>query len=64
MRIDKPGIHDHSGCRFAWFREKLADALNEKIEQKFDELLNSITGKVKTAVEQNGAPGKKSESVH
>ncbi|HEY0745031.1 MAG TPA: YtxH domain-containing protein [Chryseosolibacter sp.] len=44
--------------------EELADALNEKIEQKFDELLNSVTGKVKTAVEQNGSPGKKPEPVN
>lgn len=33
--------------------EDLADALNDKIDQKFDELLASFTGKVKKPRTQN-----------
>jgi hypothetical protein len=32
--------------------EDFADALNEKIDQKFEELLTTMTGKIKQAVSQ------------
>ena len=33
--------------------EDLANALSEKVDEKFDELISSITGKVKKAKSQN-----------
>jgi gas vesicle protein len=35
--------------------EDLAEALNDKIDEKFDELVNTITGKVKKSKVQNGS---------
>jgi len=44
--------------------EDLANALNDKIDEKFEELMSSITGKVKTTKPQNGeAVSAKSELV-
>lgn len=39
----------------------LADALNDKIDAKFEELLSTITGKVKTTTEKNGSTVNKGE---
>ncbi len=43
--------------------EDLADALNDKIDQKFDELLTSITGKMKKPVSQNDLHVNKTEAI-
>lgn len=42
--------------------EDLADALNDKIDAKFDELLSTITGKVKVT-EKNASTVKRGEPV-
>lgn len=43
--------------------EDLADAVNDKIDDRFDELLTAIAGKVKRTVSGNGAPVTKAETV-
>ena len=43
--------------------EDLADALNDKIDAKFEELLSTITGKVKTTTEKNGSAVNRGEHV-
>ena len=43
--------------------EDFANALNDKIDEKFEELMNSITGKVKKSRPQNGETASKSELV-
>lgn len=37
----------------------LANAVSDKIDQKFDELLTTISGKVEKPVSQKDAPGKR-----
>ncbi len=43
--------------------EDLADALNDKIEDKFDELLTAVTGIVKRTGTANDAPVNKAETL-
>ena len=43
--------------------EDLADALNDKIDRKFEELLNSVTGKVKKPASKNEPTVAKAEIV-
>ena len=43
--------------------EDLADALNDKIDDKFEELLTAVTGKVKSTASTNGAPVNKAETA-
>ena len=43
--------------------ESLADALNDKIDERFDELLSAVTGKVKRTTPPSSSAVNKSELV-
>jgi gas vesicle protein len=47
--IFAPDRGEHTRRNISRKGEELADALNEKMEEKFDELMSVVTGKARTA---------------
>ena len=62
--IFAPSRRSHSRKNISKKSEDLAKALNDTIDERFDELVTAITGKVKKSKSQNGSiPTGKIESV-
>jgi len=61
--IFAPEKGEHTRRNISKKGEDLANALNEKIDEKFDELLSVVTGKTKTSKSKEPVNANRSEMV-
>jgi gas vesicle protein len=61
--IFAPEKGEHTRRNISKKGEELANALNEKMEEKFDELMSAVTGKARTAKTKESMKSNHSEMV-